>query len=548
MSTESTDLRPGRHRAILAIVCLSLALVVAGVAMLNVALPTMTRALGASQADQEWIIDGYTVALAALLLFAGALGDRFGRRRALVVGLALFGTANAFSAFANSAGALIAWRVLAGVGAALIMPATLSTITSVFPPEKRATAVGVWAGISGAGGMLGLLVAGAMLEQWWWGSIFVVTAALAAVALVATLVMVPETRASHAVRLDPPGAFLSIAAAGGMVFGIIEGPSRGWTDPVTLFGVLGGAFAGVLFVCWELRSPAPLLDPRLFRKRGFATGSASLFLQFFALYGFFFVALQYLQLVLGYSTLTSAVALLPAVAVMLPLATVAATLAERYGQRIVGAAGLFVAAAGFALLAAMQASSGYGLFVVGLVLTAAGASLAMTPATNAIVGSLPRARQGVASAVNDTARELGSAFGIAILGSAFNSGYRGSIDGSLQGLPASVAAAAHSAPAAAFAAAQQAGAAGPSLVTAARDAFMTGSRAAMVIGAALLLVGAAYVALRGNHATANEPAVDDALDEADEQNLEPALAAAPARRMLSSVKEPGRAAVERRPR
>ncbi|MCU1378168.1 MAG: multidrug transporter [Acidimicrobiales bacterium] len=526
-AAESTGPAPGRRGAILAVVCLSLALVVAGVAMLSVAVPTMTRALGASQADQQWMVDGYTVALAAMLLFAGALGDRFGRKRALLAGLALFVAANAFSAFANSAGALIVWRVLAGVGAALIMPATLSTITSVFPPDKRATAVGVWAGIAGAGGMLGLLLAGAMLEQWWWGSIFVITAALGAVAFVATLVMIPETRASHSVRLDPPGALLSIAAVGGLVFGIIEGPSRGWFDPVTLFGLLGGGLAGVLFVWWELRSPAPLLDPRLFRKHGFATGSASLFLQFFAMFGFFFVGLQYLQLVLGYSTLMSAVALLPAVAVMLPLSTVAASLAERYGQRIVGAGGLLVAAAGFVVLASLQASSGYAQFVVGLVVMVAGASMAMTPATNAILGSLPRAKQGVASAVNDTARELGSAFGIAILGSAFNSGYRGSIAGSLQGLPDSVAAVARSAPAGAFAVAQQqAGAARQSLTSATRDAFMTGSRAAMFIGAAFLLVGAVYVALRGNRATANEPAVDDAHDEADEETLAPALDAA----------------------
>jgi hypothetical protein len=244
------------------------------------------------------------------------------------------------------------------------------------------------------------------------------------------------------------------------------------------------------------------------------------------LYGFFFVALQFLQLVLGYSTLKSAVALLPAIAVMLPLSTIAAKLAERYGQRIVGTAGLLVAATGFAVLASMSAGSGYGMFVLGLVLTSAGASLAMTPATNAILGSLPRAKQGVASAVNDTARELGSAFGIAILGSAFNSAYRGRIGGSLQGLPAPVATAAHEAPAAAFAAAQQAGTAGQGLATAARDAFMAGSRAAMLIGMALLLVGAVYVALRGNHATADEPGVDDVHDEADEAALAVPLEAA----------------------
>jgi hypothetical protein len=270
------------------------------------------------------------------------------------------------------------------------------------------------------------------------------------------------------------------------------------------------------------------LDPRLFQKHGFATGSASLLLQFFALYGFFFVALQFLQLMLGYSTLISAVALVPAVVVMLPLGTVAATLAERYGQRIVGAAGLLVAAAGFAVLASMTAGSGYGQFVVGLVVTVVGASLAMTPATNAIIGSLPRAKQGVASAVNDTARELGSAFGVALLGSAFNSAYRGSINGSLHGLPASVAAAAHAAPAAALAAARQAGPAGQGLATAARRAFMTGSRAAMLIGTALLVVGATYVALRGSRATANETDLDDALDGADETSLAAALDEAPA--------------------
>ncbi|MCU1468558.1 MAG: qacA 3 [Actinomycetia bacterium] len=514
------------HGAILATICLALVLVVAGVSMLNVALPDMSRALGASQADQQWLVDGYTVSLAALLLFAGALGDRFGRRRALVAGIALFGIANGLSAVAHSTGPLIGLRILAGVGAALIMPATLSTITSVFPPDRRAKAVGIWAGVAGAGGTIGLLGAGAMLEQWWFGSVFVVTTGLAVIALVATLIVVPETREGHTARVDTEGALLSIAAVGGLVLGIIEGPSRGWTDTVTLFGLVCGMLAGVLFVFWELRSRAPLLDPRLFRVHGFATGSASLFLQFFALFGFFFVALQYLQLVRGYSALISAVALLPAAVVMMPLSTVAATLADRYGQRLVGAVGLLVAAGGFVVIASMQTGSGLMQFELGLVLIGAGAALAMTPATNAILRMLPRAKQGVASAVNDTARELGSAFGIAILGSAFNSGYRGSIDGALHGLPPSSAAAAHAAPATALAVAGQAGTAGQQLAAAARDAFMSGSRDAMVIGAALLVIGAAYVALRGNHATANEHDTDDALDEAEDADPATILGAA----------------------
>jgi EmrB/QacA subfamily drug resistance transporter len=488
---------PGRRTAVLATMCLALVLVVAGVSMMAVAVPTLTAALGASQTAQQWIVDGYTVALAALLLPAGAIGDRFGRRRALIAGIAIFGVASAASALSNSAGSLITWRVLTGVGAALIMPGTLSTITSVFPPEGRAKAVGVWAGFAGAGGILGMLVGGALLEQWWWGSIFVMSAIIAGLALVATLLTVPETREGDHVGLDPLGTVLSVLAIGGLVLGIIEGPSRGWTDPVSLVGIVGGVAAGYWFIRWELRTPSPLLDPRLFKLPGFATGSTSLFLQFFAIFGFFFISLQYLQLVLGYGTLKSAVALLPVAVVMMPLSTVAATLAERYGQRIIGSAGLAISAVGFVFVATLTATSSYGHLVIALLVIGAGTALAMTPATNAIVGSLPRAKQGVASAVNDTARELGSAFGIAILGSAFNAGYRSHIDRSIHGLTPAAAAAVHQAPAAAITVAQHAGSAGQALAAAARAAFMAGSRDAMYLGAALLIVGAVFVLLRG---------------------------------------------------
>jgi EmrB/QacA subfamily drug resistance transporter len=494
---EPAPISPGRRTAVLATMLLALVLVVAGVSMMAVAVPSLTAALGASPSDVQWIVDGYTVALAALLLPAGAFGDRFGRRRALVAGIAIFGVASAASALSGSASALIGWRVLTGVGAALIMPGTLSTITSVFPPEGRAKAVGLWAGFAGAGGILGMLVGGALLEQWWWGSIFVVSSVLAVAALIATLATVPETREGEHVSLDPLGAVLSVLAIGGLVLGIIEGPSRGWSDPVSLAGIIGGVVAGFLFVSWELRTPAPLLDPRLFRIRGFATGSTSLFLQFFAIFGFFFISLQYLQLVLGFGTLKSAVALLPIAVVMMPLSTVAATLAERYGQRIIGALGLAISAVGFVVIATMTVHSSYWELLVALLIIGGGTALAMTPATNAIVGSLPRAKQGVASAVNDTARELGSAFGIAILGSAFNSGYRSHIDSNLQGLPPAARAAAREAPASAIAVAHKLGASGDALAAAARDAFMVGSRYAMWIGAVLLVVGAVFVAVRG---------------------------------------------------
>jgi EmrB/QacA subfamily drug resistance transporter len=504
-------LSPGRRTAVLATMCLALVLVVAGVSMMAVATPTLTASLGASSTAQQWIVDGYTVALAALLLPAGAIGDRFGRRRALIAGITIFSLASVASAFAGSADALIGWRVLTGVGAALIMPGTLSTITSVFPPEARAKAVGVWAGFAGAGGILGLLIGGALLERWYWGSIFIMSAIIAAVALVATLFTVPESREGDHVSIDPWGTVLSVLGIGGLVLGIIEGPSRGWSDPVTLVAIVGGAVASYLFVWWELRTPSPLLDPRLFRLHGFATGSASLFLQFFAMFGFFFISLQYLQLVLGFGTLKSAVALLPIAVIMMPLSTVAATLAERYGQRVIGALGLAISAVGFVAVATLTTTSSYWHMFFALLVIGGGTALAMTPATNAIVASLPRAKQGVASAVNDTARELGSAFGIAILGSAFNSGYRGSIDGKLHGLPPAAANAAHEAPAAAIAVAHNAGgSSGDALASAARDAFMVGSRYAMYMGAALLVVGAVFVFVRGQRQV--ESIVEDDLD------------------------------------
>jgi EmrB/QacA subfamily drug resistance transporter len=490
-------LSPQRRRLVLAAMCLALVLVVAGVSSLNVALPSIARDLSASQSNQQWIVDAYALALAALLLPAGALGDRFGRRRTLLVGVAIFGVSAVLSAFADSASSLIALRAASGLGAALIMPGTLSTITSVFPETERAKAVGVWAGFAGSGAFLGLVASGALLEGFWWGSVFLVIGALAAVAFLFALFAVPETSDPDEANLDPPGALFSLLGIGGLVLGIIEGPERGWTDWLTLSGLVGGAIFFVTFVLWELRSTAPLLDPRLFKMRGFATGSASLFLQFLAMFGFFFVALQYLQLVLGYGTLKASLAMLPMALVVLPISTVAASFTDRYGTRLIGGTGLAISAVGFLSLSTLDTSDGYPVFLAGLLVTGIGMALAMTPATNAIVQSLPRARQGVASAVNDTAREMGAALGIAILGSAFNSAYRSDISTHLGGLPPDAAEAAHEAPAGAMAAAAQLADQGPELIGHTRDAFTSGLQTAMLIGAGVLLVGALFMWLRG---------------------------------------------------
>jgi EmrB/QacA subfamily drug resistance transporter len=497
------------RRLILTTMCLALVMVVAGVAMLATSLPQLSADLGASQSSQQWIVDAYALALAALLLPAGALGDRYGRRGALIAGVALFGGASGLAAAATSPGQLIALRAAMGIGAALLMPGTLSTITSVFPEEERAKAVGIWAGFATAGGTLGILASGALLEKFYWGSVFLVTAALAVIALIAIIAVVPATKSTEPVRFDPLGSVASAVGIGLLVLGIIEGPDRGWTDSLTLVGLVGGVIFIAGFVFIELRAKTPLLDPRLFAHHGFATGSASLFLQFFAMFAFFFLSLQYLQLVLGYGTLTAAAALLPMTVVIMPVAAASGTLSERFGHRLVGGAGLAVSALGFGAFALLGAHSGFLLFLVATLIIGVGAALAMTPATNAIIASLPRSKQGVASAVNDTARELGAAFGVAVLGSAFNTGYRRAIDSHLAGLPAAVAKQAREAPAIAIQLARKSPS-GTALLDAARDAFTVGMRAAVLFGMGLLLVGALFVWIRG--ASRIEEIVEDELD------------------------------------
>ncbi len=265
------------------------------------------------------------------------------------------------------------------------------------------------------------------------------------------------------------------------------------------------------FILVELRIAHPLLDPRLFRRRGFATGSASLFLQFFAMFGFFFVALQFLQLVLGYSTFIAALALMPMTMVMLPLSAVSGTLSEKFGHKLVGGAGLAISAVGFVIFAAVGRNDSYWGFLIATLIIGAGAALAMTPATNAIVASLPREKQGVASAVNDTARELGAAFGVAMLGSAFNIGYRNDIADNLGGLASDAAAQAKEAPAIALQIAKAAGDNG--LADAARGAFTSGMRYATLLGAGLLLIGAIFVWVRGDNTHTAE--LEDVLDASD---------------------------------
>src|SRR5215218_94568 len=485
----------GKRRAVLAVVSLALAVVMGMAVSLSVALPDMARNIGATQAQLQWIVNAYAVVFAGLLLPAGALGDRHGRRGVLLTGLVVFGTASAGAVFVDSPGALIALRTVSGVGAAMIMPMTLSIVTSVFPPEERAGAVGVWAGVAGAGTFVSLLVSGALLEFFSWPSIFALSVVLAALELAGTAAVVPTSRDPEHAAIDPVGAVLCVAGISGVVFAIIEGPALGWVSPEVVTAFVVGVLALAGFVLWELHTKRPMLDPRLFLVRPFSAGTLAMTMSHVAIFGLFFVALQYMQQILGYSPLVSGLAVLPMVAAF-ALSPAAAHLSERVGPAPVIAGGLALGAAGLGVLATLGTDSSYWHVLAGFVLAGAGMALSAAPATNAIVASLPRGKQGVASAVNDLSRELGGVLGIAVLGSVLNAGYRSGLADAARGVPGEALARAQESLASALGVAKQLGGAeGERLADAAREAFVGGLSASLLAGAVFLALGAVGVLL-----------------------------------------------------
>ena len=489
----------------LAVLCLSLVLIGLDNTVLNVALPTIQRTFSATAAELQWTVDAYVLVFAGLLLTMGALGDRFGRARALQIGLVIFGVSSLAAPLATEMSHLIAVRVAMGIGGALIMPSTLSVIANVFPPGERAKAITVWAGVSGLGVGLGPLVGGLLIENFEWSAVFLLNVPIVVVALALGLVLVPESRDPSGARLDLPGAVLAIGAVSALVYGIIEAPAAGWTDPVIL-GSFGIALVlGLAFAWRETHTAQPMLDLSLFQNARFTAGAGAIALTFFAMFGVIFGLTQFLQFVLG-KTALEAGTLMITLALGIPVgARISLKAVEHAGTNKVMAGGLILVAV--MLLTFTQWTPATETWVVSLTLffLAIGMANVMAPGTGAVMAAVPEAKAGVGSAMNDLFRQLGGALGVAVIGSAINTVYRDRIAAAVTGLPAPAADAAGDSVGAAVAIAGQMGGPGEALAAAARAGFADALGVAAVVAASVAVLTAVFV-FRAMPARPMEPA------------------------------------------
>lgn len=504
-----------RRWFLLGIMCLSLVLVVMSVSGLNTALPTIQQDLGASASELQWIVDSYAIVFAGLLLTAGAIGDRFGRRRTLLAGLGVFGLGALMGGLASDATQVIVSRGVMGIGAAFIMPATLSIITSIFPPEERPRAIAIWAGFAGAGASIGPIITGGLLEGFWWGSTLLVNVPVVVGVAAAVWAFSPDSRDDTHTPLDPVGAVLSLIGLSSLIFGIIQGPEDGWTSGPVLAAFLAAGAALALFVRWEQRSDHPMLPLTLFRDRRFSTGSGVVTIAFFVMFGFFFLMTQYLQFGRGYSPLEAGLAGLPLALAFVAFSPRSAALAERYGSARVMALGLGIVAVGFGILTTLTPDTPYLVIGAAFTILGAGMSITAAPATSEIMTSVPLSKAGVGSAVNDTTRELGGALGIALLGSIATTAYRSSIDLDGIQLPAGARASAEESIGAANVIADRipGGTEVAAQATSAfTDAFTTTNTVAVGIAVAAAAAVLAFSRRRGGEPVEDE-AIDDAVDE-----------------------------------
>ena len=479
--------------------CVSLLIVNLDNTILNVALPVLARDMHASSSQLQWITDTYAVVFAGLLLVSGSVGDRLGRRRVFVAGLAVFACGSAAAAFSGSPDRLMAARAFMGLGAAGIMPSTLSLLTNVFSePGERSRAIGLWSGTAGLGVALGPVLGGWLLTHYWWGSVFLVNVPIALAGIAAALGLVPDSHDPAAKRPDPVGAVLSVVGMATLLWGIIEAPSHGWGSGSVLGAIAGGVCLLGVFVAWERRSTHPMLELSFFGSRRFSVAMAAIGLVVFALMGSLFVLTQYLQFALGYSALQAGIRVAPIAAVILVLAPLSIAVVRKVGTKPVVGTGIVSIAAGAAWLASTTVHGTYGDALGGFFLLGSGIGMAMAPCTDSVMGSLPLERAGVGSATNGAALQLGGALGVGILGSLLNMRYQGRLAPVLHAahVPPSVAGLATGSLGGALAVAQRAGGgAGRLLAAAAREAFVAGMGTAMSAAAVVAALAAVVVVI-----------------------------------------------------
>lgn len=479
--------------------------------IVNVTLPTLSTTLDASTRDLQWIVDAYTLTFAALVLAAGGLGDRFGRRRLLLIGLTIYFAGNLGASLSDSSGELIGWRALMGVGAAVIFPATLSTIVHLFDERSaRAKAIGLWGATTGVAVALGPIVGGALLEASGWQAAFWMKLPLAAAAFALVAWVVPESGDPARPRVDRVGLGLSTLGVLALVFTIIEAPEYGWLAARTLAGFAIAIGALAAFVVYEARAAAPLLDVRLFRNARFSAASVAITFSFFALFGFIFLITQYFQILRDYGALETGVRLLPVALSTGTAAVVGTILAVRVGNKVVVATGLALGAVMFAWTSQVDGSTPYLEIAAQMVVLGTAMGFTSAPATESIMGAVPSANAGVGSGVNDTTRELGGTLGVAVIGSVFASLYASGFDGAPAALPAGPAS---DSIGAAFAISEQLGGApGEALRAIASAGFYDGLAAGCLVAAGVCAVGSVFVAaLLPSRPAAEESGIDLAI-------------------------------------
>jgi len=475
----------------LGVLCTSLMVLMIANTSMNIALPTLGKDLGASTSAQQWMVDAYSLVFAGLLFSAGAIGDRYGRKGSLQAGLLIFLSGSVFAALSHSAGAVIGGRAITGIGAALVMPSTLSILSNVFPAHERTRAIAIWAGISGAGAALGPVISGLLLEHFWWGSVFLINVPVVAFALIAGHRFVPTSRNPNESSLDIVGSLLSIAGIGSLVYAIIEAPDHGWSSSTSIAWFATAAVFLVAFVTYERRASDPMLDMHYFSDRRFSIASGSMSLVYFAMFGTMFLLTQYFQLVLGFATLEAGLKQLPFPIVLMTIAPNTPKIAARLGgNRMVG---IGLSLVGLSLLGFTQFDRGtaYPFLALTMGVMAGGMAMTISPLTASIMSAVPPSRAGAGSAMNDTSRELGGALGVAVLGSLVASKFDTGIQSSVARLSAADRAEAQSSLAGAVQVARRLpGTAGSALVRGAQDAFLSGMHLAATLAGLVALVAA----------------------------------------------------------